>query len=111
MLLKTILNRIQKHPGFVYGPIRLQQDGVELLLQVVIRPQAKGQPVCSGCQCRRPGYDTLPERRFEFVPMWGINVFFLYALRKTSNAKPRHLAFIWCPHRLAAQQHRTNKFR
>ena len=44
MLLKTILNRIQKHPGFVYGPIRLQQDGVELLLQVVIRPRAKGHP-------------------------------------------------------------------
>lgn len=82
MLLKTILNRIQKHPGFVYGPIRLQQDGMELLLEVVIRPRAKGQPVCSGCQCRRPGYDTLSERRFEFVPMWGIKVFFLYGLRR-----------------------------
>jgi transposase len=82
MLLKTILNRIQKHPGFVYGPIRLHQEGVELLLEVVIRPRAKGQAVCSGCQCRRPGYDTLSARRFEFVPMWGIKVFFLYALRR-----------------------------
>src|ERR1022692_4450015 len=25
-----------------------------------------------------PGYDHLPERRFEFIPFWGILVFFLY---------------------------------
>src|ERR1017187_126228 len=27
-----------------------------------------------------PGYDHLPERRFEFIPFWGILVFFLYSM-------------------------------
>jgi transposase len=40
--------------------------------------------VCSGCGKRRPGYDQLPERRFEFVPFWGIRVFFLYAMRRVN---------------------------
>ena len=30
----------------------------------------------------RPGYDRLPARRFEFVPLWGIAVFFVYAMRR-----------------------------
>ncbi len=87
MLIKTILNRIQKHPRFVYGDIQLWQDGDRLVLDVKIRPRATGHAICSGCCKRRPGYDTLPERRFEFVPLWGIAVFFLYALRRVSCPK------------------------
>ena len=34
MLLKTILNRIQKHRGFVYGPTRLCEEGATLRLEV-----------------------------------------------------------------------------
>lgn len=82
MLVKTILNRIQKQPGFVYGAITILQEGGQLVLNVEIWPRSRGQAVCSGCGCRRRGYDTLPMRRFEFVPMWGIRVFFLYALRR-----------------------------
>ncbi len=87
MLIKTILNRIQKHPRFVYGDIQLWQDGDRLVLDVKIRPRATGHAICSGCGKRRPGYDTLPERRFEFVPLWGIAVFFLYALRRVNCPK------------------------
>ena len=29
-----------------------------------------------------PGYDHLPERRFEFIPFWGFLVFFLYRMRR-----------------------------
>ena len=29
-----------------------------------------------------PGYDTLAERYFEFIPLWGILVFFLYSMRR-----------------------------
>lgn len=87
MLIKTILNRIQKHSCFVYGDIQLWQDGDRLVLDVKIRPRATGHAICSGCGKRRPGYDTLPERRFEFVPLWGIAVFFLYALRRVNCPK------------------------
>ena len=31
---------------------------------------------------RRPGYDRLARRRFEFVPLWGIPVFLVYAPRR-----------------------------
>ena len=49
---------------------------------VDIEPRANGRPVCSGCGVRRPCYDHLGERRFEFVPVWGILVFFLYVMRR-----------------------------
>ena len=82
MLLKTILNRIQRHRGFVYGAVTLLGEAGHLVLGVDIWPRAGSRAVCSGCGRRRPGYDTLPVRRFEFVPLWGIPVFFLYALRR-----------------------------
>jgi transposase len=82
MQLKTILNRVQKHRCFVYGAIRLQEDLGELVIEVEIRPRANSRPVCSGCNRPGPGYDTLPVRRFEFVPLWGIKVFFHYAMRR-----------------------------
>ncbi len=51
-------------------------------IEVSIRPRTNGRPICSGCHQVRPGYDQLPERRFEFVPLWGIAVYFLYAMRR-----------------------------
>ncbi len=82
MQLKTILNRICVHPGFVFGKIRIVDGGEHPRLDVDIRHRAKSSPVCSGCGKKRVGYDTLPVRRFQFVPMWGFLVFFLYAMRR-----------------------------
>jgi len=82
MQLKTILNRVEKHRSFVYGAIRLQEDLGELVIEGEIRPRKNSRPTCSGCSRPGPGYDTLPVRRFEFVPLWGIKVFFRYAMRR-----------------------------
>ena len=82
MLVKSILNRIQLHPCFVYGAIYLVENGARLLLEIEIRPRKGSRPVCSVCGNPGPGYDTLKIRRFEFVPLWGIAVFFLYAMRR-----------------------------
>jgi transposase len=84
MQLKTILNRVQKHASFVYQNARLIEDEEGLRIDIDIEGRANGQPVCSGCGKRRSGYDRLPERRFEFVPLWGIAVFFLYRMRRVS---------------------------
>lgn len=84
MLIKTILNRIHKHPSFVYGHARLAAQGQDLVLEIDVRPRANGQPVCSGCHHRRPGYDHLKPRRFQFVPLWGILVFFVYTMRRVN---------------------------
>lgn len=85
MQVKTILNRIQRHQSFVYGPTRLVQ-GHRLVLEVEVLPRANARAKCSGCGNTAPGYDTLPARRFEFVPLWGIAVFLVYAMRRVSCA-------------------------
>lgn len=82
MQLKTILNRVEKHRSFVYGAVRLYEHEGRPALDVELRPRANGRPTCSGCGLRRPGYDTLRPRRFEFVPLWGIAVYFVYAMRR-----------------------------
>jgi len=82
MRIKTILNRLQRQPGFVYGKALLGEESGSLSLQVKIRPRANSRPQCSGCGQPGPGYDRLPQRRFEFVPLWGLKVFFLYAPRR-----------------------------
>jgi transposase len=84
MQLKRILNRVQKYKSFVYEEVVWGEDGERASLRVSIRPRAHTRPVCSGCQRARPGYDTLPARDFEFVPLWGIAVFFVYALRRVN---------------------------
>lgn len=82
MQIKSILNRIQLHNGFVYGAVRLVEKAAHLLLEIEIRPRKGSRPVCSVCGTPGPGYDTLPTRRFEFIPLWGLAVFFLYAMRR-----------------------------
>ncbi len=82
MPVKTILNRLQKYPGFVYGAMRLVRWLGAWSLEVEIRPHARSRPQCLLCGRRRPGYDRLSQRRFEFVPLWGMKVFFLYAPRR-----------------------------
>jgi transposase len=82
MLLQTILNRVEKQPGFVYGPVRFVPVRDRPGLEIELRGRKNRRPRCSGCQQPGPGYDTLPPRRFEFVPLWGLLVFFVYALRR-----------------------------
>jgi transposase len=82
MQLKSILNRVQKHQGFVYTDMDWTQEKERLVLNVTLRPRTNGRALCSGCGRKRPGYDTLPTRRFEFIPFWGILVYFVYAMRR-----------------------------
>ena len=49
----------------------METDGV---ITARIVPRKNSRPVCSGCGKRRPGYDTLPERTWRHVPLWGIPV-------------------------------------
>jgi transposase len=82
MQLKTILNRVQKFKSFVYQSVKLSEVYGELVLLIEIVARAHSSPICSGCNRGGPGYDTLEPRHFEFVPLWGIRVFFVYAPRR-----------------------------
>lgn len=84
MHLRTILNRFQRHPGFIYGTERWKDvEGREVVV-IPLRPRARSKPICSGCHKEAPGYDTLKERLFQFVPFWGVLVFFAYAMRRVN---------------------------
>jgi transposase len=84
MHLKTILNRIQKQRGFVYSTVEFEEQIGGLALTVDIVPHRRNRPCCSGCGHAGGVYDRLPPRRFEFVPLWGLRVFFLYAMRRVN---------------------------
>ena len=82
MQLKTILNRVEKHKSFVYGSIQFCGKGTDLAIEVSVRPRQNSRPICSGCGRPGPQYDRLKPRRFEFVPLWAIAVFFVYRMRR-----------------------------
>ena len=78
-----ILNQCARVPGFVYEGARFSADRSRI--EVRVRPRSGSQPTCSGCQQRRPAYDHLDERRFEFIPVWGFLVFLLYRMRRVNG--------------------------
>ena len=82
MLLKTILNRVAPQKSFVYRKVTMVLKKGRVALEIDIEARRNSQAVCSGCHRKRPGYDRLPPRRFEFVPLWQIAVFFVYAMRR-----------------------------
>lgn len=87
MQIKTILNRVQKFKSFVYGEVRWVEKASIPSLEIEIASRLNSQALCSGCGQKRPGYDTQQERRFEFIPMWGNKVFFVYAPRRVACPK------------------------
>jgi transposase len=83
MLLKTILNRCQKFKCFVYSEVKFTDHQGSACIEAWIEPRKNSKAICSGCGTAQPGYDTnLEPRRFEFIPVWGIPVFFLYFMRR-----------------------------
>lgn len=82
MQLKSILNHVEKIPGFVYE--RAQWSSDRSRIQVRVRARRNGHAICSGCGERAPGYDKLKARTFEFVPLWQIRIFLVYAMRRVN---------------------------
>ena len=82
MLIKTILNKVHKLKSFVYQDVKPGVYQGSEVFNVTVVPRRNSHAVCSGCLKPAPGYDSLAERRFEFVPLWGIRVFLLYTMRR-----------------------------
>src|SRR5579864_5054817 len=80
MDLLTILNHCHRHRGFVYHHARFGPDKTSI--EVDVRPRQGSAARCSGCHQLAPGYDHLPEWRFEFIPLWGVLVFLRYRMRR-----------------------------
>jgi transposase len=84
MRIQTILNQVEKFKSFVYGEASLETRDDGWALVVVMEPRKNGRVFCSGCGRPGPAYDRLEERRFEFVPLWGILVFLAYRMRRVN---------------------------
>ena len=80
MLLTRLLNACHHFPGFVYGTARLCMHSNTI--EIDVRPRKGSRACCSGCHQPASGYDQLPQRRFEFIPIWGFAVFLLYSMRR-----------------------------
>ena len=85
MLVKTILNRCHKFKSFIYTNVYFSEYNGRPCIDVEVEPRKNGQMVCSGCGNIASGYDTQREcRRFEFIPLWGFAVYFLYFMRRVN---------------------------
>ncbi len=80
MRLKTILNECLDFKYFIIGDANFSKTRKNIKVQLRARKGSKG--ICSGCQKRGPGYDSLKEREFQFIPFWGFQIFFIYAMRR-----------------------------
>ena len=85
MLVKTILNHCYKFRSFIYQNVHLSTDFIgNPIIIIDIEPRANGKKLCGKCQKPCPGYDRLKPRKFKFVPLWGLPVFFSYARRRVN---------------------------
>jgi transposase len=80
--VKAVLNRIQHFVGFVFQSVRMRGSGGSLRVEVKIEPHRGIRGKCSTCLQPCPGYDQLAERRWLFVPLWGIMCHFFYPPRR-----------------------------
>jgi len=84
MQIKTILNKCHKFKSFVYGRAYFLEHEGKQAIHIEIEARKNSPGICSKCQRPAPGYDRLKHRKFEFIPLWGFLVFFIYRMRRVA---------------------------
>lgn len=96
LALKTLLNRVEPLKGFVYASSRINPPTGDRRgslaadaprIEICLRAQQSKLGKCSQCRFPAPGYDRLAERCFQFVPLWGMPTWFVYAPRRLACAR------------------------
>ena len=82
--IETILNKCQRFKSFVYTKVWFSKHNGQDCIEAKIIPRKNSKAICSYCHKPASLYDRLNIRRFEFVPLWGYPVFFLYQMRRVS---------------------------
>lgn len=81
--LQTVLNYVHPLKSFVYSDVRLRAQGTPRGgVDVSVAPRKNSRGRCRKCARTGPTYDHQPERRFDFVPLWGLLVFLVYTPRR-----------------------------
>ena len=96
LALKTLLNRVEPLKGFVYESSRISTPAGGRRgslaagaprIEICLRAHQSKLGKCSQCLFPAPGYDRLAERCFQFVPLWGMTTWFVYAPRRLDCAR------------------------
>jgi transposase len=96
LALKTLLNRVEPLKGFVYESSRISPLadirkgsllGCAPRIDICLRAHQSKLGKCSQCLLPAPGYDQLTQRHFQFVPLWGMPTWFIYAPRRLECAR------------------------
>jgi transposase len=83
MLLKTILNRVYRHKGFVYQNGKFVEEGDgRTAIEIGVEPRRGSKPICSVCRRQCAGYDRLSKRRYQMVPVLGFTLYLVYRPRR-----------------------------
>ena len=82
MSLTRLLNACYHFAGYVYMDAKLFEETNHI--EIDVRSRVGSKPVCSVCHKPAACYDHLACRRFEFIPVWGYAVFFLYKMRRVN---------------------------
>jgi len=82
MLVKTILNNIEKYKSFVYRKTYFETLDSEKVVVVELKSRSNSKGKCHECGKSCGTYDTQPTRDYEYVPLWNIPVYFRYAPRR-----------------------------
>ncbi len=82
LIIERILNECYRFKSFVYRNSRIERVKDKFRIVVNIIPRKNSQGKCSKCFRKGPTYDHQDERRFSFVPLWGIPVVFCYKPRR-----------------------------
>ena len=81
MLIKTLLNKVERFKSFVYGSICVTLIAGVKALVIDIEPRRNSRPICPECGKRQRMYDRQPQRLFESIPVWSFKANFRYAPR------------------------------
>lgn len=84
MLIKTLLNKVERFKSFVYGSICVVIIGGMEALVIDIEPRSNSRPICPACGKRCSVYDRQPLRLFEYLPIWSFKAYFRYAPRRVN---------------------------
>lgn len=108
MRLKRILNQCTDFKPFVIENAKF--DKTKKQIEVQMRARANSKPICSGCGNPGPCYDRLPEKLVQFIPFWGFQVFFRYAMRRVDckNCKIKVESVPWASGKQTITHHYAN---
>jgi len=59
---------------------KVSEEGGEIVAELLANKRSR--PICSRCDRKMPGYDSLQERTWRHVPVWGIPVTLVYRPRR-----------------------------